>query len=204
MPVNGSPTQQNMDGSQVNRRRGNRCTWPRTARLSAKATSRESESTVPFWNVSGTHKAYGRDGRVIELPTVIPNEDYMITSVNSRSRFRRLKKLSSHRLSVQTVEWNDSVPLLKVKTAKTIKAEPKAKAHTGEDNPQLDMLGGACETVSCEGWTVLRASLKQHGKWYVAQCLLSNGEYEKKVIFEKVQDEEHLLTLLHDVYQATV
>ena len=206
MGVNGSPTQQNMDGSQVNRRRGNRCTWPRTARLNTKRVSRESESTVPFYNVDGVHKAYGRDGRVIYLPNVIPNEKFMITSRNARARSRRLKKLSSHDLRYQTVSWNEDVPLkkLKLKAVKKAKAEPKFKAHTGEDNPELDILGGACETVSGLGWRVIRANLQPHGKHYTAQCILSNGDYQKSVIIENVRDEEDLLDSLHKVHRATV
>jgi len=204
MPVTGSPTQQGMDGSQVNRRRGNHCSWPRTARLNSKLVSRESETTIPFFNVEGTHVARGCDDRPVILPTVVPNEDYMITSINSRSRSRRLKKHSSHDLRYQMVSWNDDVPLRKVKVSKKTKAEPVVKAHTGEDNTQLDMLGGACESVSCRGWTVVRASMQPYGKHYTAKCLLSNGKYEKKVTIEDVRDEENLLNLLHYIHNATV
>jgi hypothetical protein len=201
MPVTGSPTQQNLDGSQVNRKHGNKMVWNKQARHNRMRVVSESETVIPVFSENGTHISCGRYDRKITLPSV-EYSDTLVLKIKKRGKRGSKGPFSVNQGSIfRCATVSDSiVPLEKRQKAVKVPSEPKQKDSKGTDAPQCDCLGGATESVSCRDWTVKKINLTKHGKWYRADCLLSNGDYAKPVIIEKAMNAEHIAHILRTVH----
>lgn len=227
MAVTGSPTRDRIDGSQVNRKRGNRIRrglthWKPWERDNGRGSVVESITEVLTYRITGTHEARNtlHDGplgftRMVTLPTVEPVETRTVQRGG-----KRIHK-SPQTLNMGAVSTLYGATEIVERRVKAEGKEPKPidvqnirirnpkglKNKHSKDAPKMAVCDGATKTVSSEGWKLKRIELHRIGvtKYSdaVAVCGHPDG-YSKSIVLRRVKSEQDAIAQLAIIHRINV